>query len=146
MEKICTIGYTKKTLERFIGLLREAGVDLVVDIRLNNTSQLAGFAKRDDLAFLLKEGFGIRYEHDPRLAPAEGLLQAYKTGKDWDAYETAFSELMADRDMVSVVRAHADAHRAPCLLCSEDKPDKCHRRLLAEAVAEAIPGLEVVHL
>ena len=78
MPTICTIGYTKKSLEHFVRLLQEAGVDAVIDIRLRNTSQLAGFAKRDDLAFLLCKGFGIKYEHHPELAPTPEILDAYK--------------------------------------------------------------------
>ena len=146
MKKLCTIGYTKKPLEHFIVLLRNAGVDLVVDVRLNNTSQLAGFAKRDDLAFLLKEGFGIEYTHMPGLAPTQEMLDAYIAAKDWEAYEADFAILVSERDMVRLILEHAGGYDAPCLLCSEDDPAKCHRQLLAEAVAESQPGLEIVHL
>jgi uncharacterized protein (DUF488 family) len=146
MKKLCTIGYTKKPLERFIGLLRNAGVDLVIDARLNNTSQLAGFAKRDDLAFLLREGFGIEYVHVPDLAPTQEMLDAYSATKDWETYEADFAILMAERDMVRLVLQHTDGYESPCILCSEDDPAKCHRRLLAKAVAESRPGLEIAHL
>ena len=98
MPTIYTIGYTKKTLEHFIRLLQEAGVDAVIDIRLRNTSQLAGFAKRDDLAFLLREGFGIEYEHRPELAPTLEILKAYKTDGDWAAYEREFLSLLDSRN------------------------------------------------
>ena len=146
MKKLCTIGYTKKPLEHFIVLLRNAGVDLVIDVRLNNTSQLAGFAKRDDLAFLLKEGFGIEYAHVPDLAPTQEMLDAFTATKDWEAYEADFAILVSERDMVRLIFEHADGYDAPCLLCSEDDPAKCHRRLLAEAVTESQPGLEIAHL
>ena len=146
MKKLCTIGYTKKSLEQFIDLLRGAGVDLVIDVRLNNTSQLAGFSKRDDLAFLLREGFGIDYVHSLELAPTEELLKAYRSEKDWDAYRTGFAELIAERDMPALVPKLAEGHQTPCLLCGEDDASTCHRRLIAEAVADAAPGLEIVHL
>ena len=94
MSTIYTIGHTKKTLEHFIRLLQKAGVDAVIDVRLRNTSQLAGFAKRDDLAFLLREGFGIEYEHRAELAPTPAILDAYKTDGDWLAYEADFPVLI----------------------------------------------------
>jgi uncharacterized protein (DUF488 family) len=117
-----------------------------VDIRRRNTSQLAGFAKREDLAFLLREGFGIAYEHRPELAPTEELLTWRRRGGDWPAYVEAFERLMEERDMEVEARAALEPYRRPCLLCAEDRPDECHRRLLAERLQAAVPGLEVVHL
>ena len=146
MKKLCTIGHTKKSLEHFINLLRNAGVDLMMDIRLKNTSQLAGFSKRDDLAFLLREGFGIEYVHLPDLAPTQEMLDDYSTTKDWEMYEAKFRELIVERDMSHLVLDCASEHKTPCLLCSEDDPTKCHRRLLAEVLAASLPGLEVFHL
>jgi uncharacterized protein (DUF488 family) len=146
MPSIYTIGYTQKTLERFIRLLQGAGVDAVVDIRLRNTSQLAGFAKRDDLAFLLREGFGIEYEHRPDLAPTSEILDAYRTEGDWAAYEQAFLGLLAERDAQSIGRELLGRYHSPCLLCSEAVPDNCHRRLVAEWWIEYLPGLEANHL
>jgi uncharacterized protein (DUF488 family) len=146
MPIIYTIGHTQKTLERFIRLLQEAGVDAVVDIRLRNTSQLAGFAKRDDLAFLLREGFGIEYEHRPDLAPTSEILDAYRTEGDWVAYEQAFLPLLAERDAQSIGRELFTRYHSPCLLCSEAVPDYCHRRLVAEWWAEYLSDVKVVHL
>jgi uncharacterized protein (DUF488 family) len=146
MPTIYTIGHTKKGLERFIRLLQEAGVDAVVDIRLRNTSQLAGFAKRDDLAFLLREGFGLEYEHRPELAPSPEILDAYKAEGDWAAYERDFPPLLAERDAGALGREILARHTAPCLLCAEPTPDQCHRRLVAEYWAEQFPDVEVVHL
>jgi uncharacterized protein (DUF488 family) len=143
---IYTIGHTKKSLRQFIGLLQEAGVDAVIDVRLRNTSQLAGFAKRDDLAFLLRESFGIAYEHVLELAPTTEILDAYKKDRDWSAYEGAYPELLAERDALTVGRRLLERYQCPCLLCSEDTPDHCHRRLLAEYLAERISDLEIVHL
>ncbi len=96
-----TIGYTKKSLKDFVGRLRGAEVDCVVDIRLNNTSQLAGFAKRDDLEFLLEEGFGIRYAHMLEFAPTQELLESFKRDKDWDVYVKAYRALVGERSMVA---------------------------------------------
>jgi uncharacterized protein (DUF488 family) len=146
MPTIYTIGHTKKGLERFIQLLQEAGVDAVVDIRLRNTSQLAGFAKRDDLAFLLREGFGIEYEHRPELAPSPEILDAYKAQGDWVAYERDFAPLLAERDAGALGREILARYAAPCLLCAEPTPDQCHRRLVAEYWAGQFPDVEVVHL
>jgi uncharacterized protein (DUF488 family) len=146
MPTIYTIGHTQKTLERFIHLLQEAGVDAVIDVRLRNTSQLAGFAKRDDLAFLLREGFGIEYEHHAELAPTPEILDAYKTGGDWLAYEAHFIPLLNERNAKSIGRELLARYRHPCLLCAEPTPDHCHRRLIAEWWAEHLPDVEVIHL
>lgn len=146
MTNIYTIGYTKKSLAQFIQLLQEAGVDAIIDVRLRNTSQLAGFAKRDDLAFLLREGFGIGYEHRPDLAPTSDIRDAYKADHDWEAYERAFRPLLAERDAENIGRQILARYRRPCLLCAEPSADHCHRRLVAEHWASRLPDVEVVHL
>jgi uncharacterized protein (DUF488 family) len=146
MPTVYTIGHTKKNLERFIRLLQEAGVDAVVDVRLRNTSQLAGFAKRDDLAFLLRQGFGIEYEHRPELAPTPEILEAYKVDGDWPAYERAFLPLLDERDAEAIGRDLLTRYRHPCLLCAEPTADHCHRRLVVESWADHLPDVEVVHL
>ena len=146
MPTIYTIGYTQKPLRQFIGLLQEAGVEAVIDVRLRNTSQLAGFAKRDDLDFLLREGFGIAYEHVVELAPTAEILDAYKKDHDWPAYERAYRQLLAERDALAIGRQLLQRYQRPCLLCAEDTADHCHRRLLAEYLAEGIGDLEIVHL
>jgi uncharacterized protein (DUF488 family) len=146
MPQLYTIGFTQLTLAEFIGLLRGAGVDAVVDIRLRNTSQLAGWAKRDDLAFLLREGFGIAYEHIPLFAPSDELLDRYHADRDWDAYVPAYHALLTARPILEQGRDLLERYRAPCLLCSEPTPDRCHRRLLAEYLAEHLRGIVVTHL
>ena len=93
MVTIYTIGYKRKPLATFIDQLRQAGVDAVIDVRLRNTSHLAGYTKRDDLAFLLREGFGIAYEHHPELAPTLEIFDAYRDEKEWTAYESRFLPL-----------------------------------------------------
>lgn len=147
MDALFTIGHNKTSLRGFVERLQNARVDCVVDIRLNNTSQLAGFAKRDDLEFLLVEGFGIRYVHMLNCAPAQEMLDAYKSDRDWDRYAQSYGALIDEREMP---RGFLDAARAagwkrPCLLCAEETPDTCHRRLLAEALAAA-GSVEVTHL
>jgi uncharacterized protein (DUF488 family) len=136
MLTLYTIGYQRKPLAAFIGQLRGAGVDAVIDVRLRTTSHLCGYTKRDDLAFLLREGFGIAYEHHPELAPTLDILTAYRDDPDWAIYESRFLPLL-----VELAR-----YRAPCLLCGEPTADHCHRRLVAEYWARHLPGLTVVHL
>ncbi|HSR32730.1 MAG TPA: DUF488 domain-containing protein [Anaerolineae bacterium] len=146
MPTVFTIGHNKKSLERFVRLLQEAGVDAVIDIRLHNTSQLAGFAKRDDLAFLLRTGFRIEYEHHPELAPTPELLDAYKADGDWSAYERDFLPLLTERSAGMIGNELLSRYQRPCLLCAEPTADHCHRRLVAEWWAQHLPGVEVVHL
>jgi uncharacterized protein (DUF488 family) len=146
MPTVYTIGHTQKSLERFIQLLQKADVDAVIDVRLRNTSQLAGFAKRDDLAYLLREGFRIQYEHHPELAPTGEILDHFRANNDWAAYERAFLSLLAARDASGLGHDLLARHRHPCLLCAEPLPGRCHRRLVAEFWANYFPDLEVVHL
>jgi uncharacterized protein (DUF488 family) len=146
MPVVYTIGYTRKSLEQFIHLLQEAGVDAVIDVRLRNTSQLAGFSKRDDLAFLLRAGFSIEYEHRPDLAPTPEILEGYRASRDWPAYEAAFRQLLAQRQAHELGRELLARYERPCLLCAEPTPDRCHRRLVAEWWAGRLAGVEVKHL
>jgi uncharacterized protein (DUF488 family) len=142
---IYTIGFTQKSLRQFVTLLREAEVDGVVDIRQNNTSQLAGFAKRDDLAFIL-ETQGIGYLEEKRLAPTPDLLKRYHAGLPWSEYVPEFERMLAERPLREILRGIEERFERPCLLCAEPGPEHCHRRLVAEAFARLEPGLEVRHL
>src|SRR6478672_5024302 len=139
MPVLLTIGTSKKPLRRFIELLRGAGVDAVIDTRRNNTSQLAGYSKREDLDFLLTAGFRIGYEHRPELAPSEALLAAYLKDRDWDRYSMAFLDEMDAGSMKVVLSGLLDRCQRPCLLCACDSEKTCHRRLLADAMAEDVP-------
>jgi uncharacterized protein (DUF488 family) len=143
MTVLFTIGTNKKSLRRFIELLREAEVDAVIDTRRNNTSQLAGFSKKEDLHFLLTEGFRIGYEHQPELAPSEPLLATFQKDRDWDRYSMGFRDEMHSRPMREILSGLFDRYQRPCLLCACETADTCHRRLLAEALARERPGLEV---
>lgn len=146
MPTVFTIGFQRKPLSEFMTLLRQAGVGAVIDIRLRNTSQLSGYTKRDDLAFLLREGFGMAYEHHPELAPSPEIFDDYRQDKDWAAYEQRFNPLLVERQAEIVGRDVLSRHPAVCLLCSEPTADRCHRRLVAEYWADRIPNLTVVHL
>ena len=146
MPVLYTIGYKGKSLESFINQLRDAGVDAVIDVRLRNTSHLAGYTKRDDLAFLLSQGFGIAYEHHPELAPTSEILDAYRADPDWPAYESRFRPLLIERAADQIGRQICSRYRAPCLLCAEPTAEHCHRRLIAERWAAALPDWRIVHL
>ena len=143
--KVSTIGFTRKSAQRFFELLRQSGAARIVDVRLHNRSQLAGFAKKDDLAWLARELCGVDYVHVPSLAPTKQLLSDYRQKQiGWAAYETRFLELMKERRIeVTLSREVVDNG---CLLCSEDQPHRCHRRLVAEYLEEHWGGLEIVHL
>lgn len=143
--QLYTIGFTQKSLRQFADLLRGADVDGVVDIRLNNTSQLAGFAKRDDLAYIL-ELLGIGYLEEKRLAPSADILDRYHHDHDWLTFERAFRALLAERPLPDVLAGISSRFQRPCLLCAEPEPDHCHRRLVAEAFQRIQPDLPVQHL
>ena len=143
--KIFTIGFTKKTAQRFFETLRKSGAKRVVDVRLNNVSQLAGFAKRDDLAYFLDKVCGMQYVHMPDLAPTQEMLDAYKkNGGDWETYEKRFLDLMEKRRIEKTVPK--EVINEGCLLCSEDKPHHCHRRLVAEYLKQHWGDIEISHL
>lgn len=144
--EICTIGFTQTTAESFFGRLKGAGVGRLLDVRLNNSSQLAGFAKARDLPFFLRELVGATYEHEPMLAPTQLLLDDFKKRKgDWAEYEAAFVELMERRRIHEALRP-ADFAVRTALLCSEATAEQCHRRLVCDVLARHWKGVEVVHL
>jgi uncharacterized protein (DUF488 family) len=141
---ISTIGFTKTNAEGFFERLLKAGVKKVVDVRLHNTSQLSGFAKADDLAYLLRKIGDIQYVHEPLLAPTDPMLKAYKKEKgDWWTYEERFLELMSERQIEH--RFKPEMFDGACLLCSEAKPHHCHRRLVCEYLNEKWNGALSVH-
>jgi uncharacterized protein (DUF488 family) len=142
--KIYTIGFTKTTAQHFFNRLKDSGATKLIDVRLNNVSQLAGFAKRDDLRYFAREICAITYEHVPALAPSQDMLDEYKkNGGEWSLYEEKFLNLMAARQIENIDRENLDGG---CLLCSEDKPHHCHRRLVAEYLREKWGQLEIEHL
>ena len=142
--KLYTIGFTRSSAEKFFVRLRRAKVTSLVDVRLSNGSQLAGFAKRDDLAWFTRELCGIPYRHALELAPTAGLLDAYrKKHVDWEGYANAFVQLIRDR---AIEAADPAEFAGACLLCTEATPHRCHRRLVAEHLAANWDGVEIVHL
>lgn len=143
--KLFTIGFTKKSAEAFFTKLKQSGAKRVVDVRLNNVSQLAGFAKRNDLQFFLREICHMDYVHMPELAPTQDILDEYKKNKgDWAVYEQKFLQLMRKREIEKKIDPAVIADG--CLLCSEDKPHHCHRRLVAEYLKSQWSGIEVSHI
>ena len=140
-----TIGFTKKSARSFFTKLHDAGVIRIIDVRLNNSSQLAGFAKRDDLAFFLKGLYDIEYIHVPELAPTKDILDAYKKNKgDWNVYEGEFLELMDKRRIQDSIPKELIADG--CLLCSEHLPKHCHRRLVVEYLARHWGTIRTTHI
>jgi uncharacterized protein (DUF488 family) len=144
--KLFTIGFTKKSAETFFTRLAESGVSRLIDVRLNNVSQLAGFAKRDDLRYFTRAICRIDYQHLPELAPTPEILHRYKSQKtmDWDTYRPRFLDLLRQRRIEETVSPKL--LDGACLLCSEDKPDHCHRSLIAEYLQGKWGGIEIVHL
>ena len=142
--KLFTIGFTKTSAEKFFSRLQQAGAKKIIDVRLNNVSQLAGFAKKEDLAYFARSICGMGYQHIPTLAPTQEMLDAYKkNGGDWDEYAKHFVDLMAQR---RIERISKDSLHEGCLLCSEDKPHHCHRRLVVEYLQDKWGDVEIHHL
>jgi uncharacterized protein (DUF488 family) len=146
MPTISTIGFTQKPAERFFGLLREAGVQRLLDIRLNPGGQLAGFAKQGDLAYFLNALIDCDYRHVPALAPTADILGDYRADHDWRRYVTRFEALMDERNVPAILDRAELAATPSCLLCSEATPERCHRRLVAERIVRAWPEFAIVHL
>ena len=145
MDSVATIGFGKKGAERFVGLLRNAGVAVVVDIRRRPDSPLAGYARRRDLPFILR-CVDVGYEHEARLAPPDDLLERYRSDHDWTSYVSEFEErVLATHDAAEAMEAIHRRSELVALLCSEPTPEKCHRRLVAERMHE-LWRAEILHL
>lgn len=143
--KLFTIGFTKKSAEEFFMRLQDTGVRRIVDIRLNNTSQIAGFAKSRDLEYFLRAIAKIDYIHVPDFAPTQDIIDDYKKKKGpWSDFERRFKDLMANRNIAET--AAKTLSENDCLLCSEHTPEQCHRRLLAEHIQKQLGNIEVIHL
>ena len=143
--KILTIGFTKKSARHFFELLQASEARRIIDVRLHNASQLAGFTKRDDLSYFLDEICGMEYLHLPQLAPTQEMLADYRKRRiSWGAYEALFMELMRERRIEQMVSR--DVVSQGCLLCSEDRPHHCHRRLVAEYLKHHWGNVDITHL
>ena len=143
--QLFTIGFAGTSAEHFFNSLKQAGVKRIVDVRLNNTSQLAGFSKKEDLRFFLREVAGVEYLHVPELAPTQDILDVYKKHKgSWSVYEQEYNALLVKRGIENAISK--DTVNLGCLLCSEKKPHHCHRRLLAEYFTKHWGGVSTQHL
>lgn len=144
--EVFTIGFTKKTAAEFFGILERTGIKRLLDVRLNNSSQLAGFAKRADLGYFLAQICRADYLHEPLLAPTQEMLDAYKKSKgSWEEYERLFLQLMTERKIEEQLDRNLFAVPT-VLLCSEETAEHCHRRLVAEYLQAAWGDVEIVHL
>ena len=144
--RLYTIGFTKKPAEQFFTLLKEQQVERLVDIRLNPTGQLSGFAKQQDLQYFLCQLARCDYSHLPDLAPTDDILSAYRKDHRWTTYVQRFEALMDERNVPQSLDRSLFEAQACCLLCSEATPDQCHRRLVAERLARHWHGTEIIHL
>ena len=143
--KLYTIGFTKTNAQTFFSKLQKEGVTKIIDIRLNNVSQLAGFAKRDDLIYFLREISNCDYRYIPDFAPTKDILNAYKKKQiNWEEYVRCFSKLIKDRKIENIITS-AELNNS-CFLCSESSPKQCHRRLVAEYFKEKFGDIEIKHL
>lgn len=145
--EIFTIGFTRTTAENFFNRLKSHRIERLLDVRLNNKSQLAGFAKRDDLAYFLRELVGASYEHAPLLAPTQDILDDFKKKGEmpWGEYERRFLALLREREVEKKLSPEEFSQRT-VLLCSESTPEHCHRRLVAEYLRDHWASVEIVHL
>ena len=145
--KLYTIGFTQKTAKEFFELIKRNEIELLIDIRLNNVSQLAGFAKGKDLEYFLKEICNCGYVHDDLFAPTKELLDDYRAKKiSWDKYEEVFSEIISGRKIADRFKKLYTNNEKICLLCTEPAPQQCHRRLVAEYLKDNIDGVEIIHI
>jgi len=144
--EVFTIGFTKRKAAEFFGALRSAGVRRVVDVRLSNTSQLAGFTKKDDLPFFLRELCGAEYLHQPILAPTHEIRDNWlKHRGRWEDYERDYMALLEERKIEG--QLDRDLFTGPtALLCAEPTPEHCHRRLVLEYLQRHWGNIKVVHI
>jgi len=144
---VFTIGFTKKTAREFFSLINKNNIDFLIDVRLNNKTQLAGFTKGDDLCFFLNELCNCEYKHCDNLAPTKELLNAYQEKKiDWDKYEKQYKTLINERGNIDSFFEDCAKYNNIALLCSEPTENHCHRRLLAELICKSYPNLVVKHI
>lgn len=144
--EIYSIGFTHKGAKEFFEILKANGIERLLDVRLSNTSQLAGFTKQADLEYFLREICGAIYEHEPLLAPSEELFRAYrKEGGSWEALAAGYLKLLKTRKIESKLDK-ASFKKKTVLLCSEATPDQCHRRLALEYLQKHWGGISIHHL
>lgn len=143
--KIYTIGFSKKSVQKFFSLLAQTTANKLIDIRLNNASQLAGFTKSKDLASFLEKILNWKYVYNPLLAPTKNLLHNYQKKEiTWNDYEIEYLRIIEQRSILSIIKENEIINGV--LLCSEDRPEQCHRRLLAEYLKRNWENIEIIHL
>jgi len=145
MKTLFTIGFTKKSAQDFFEMLTEAQIDIIVDIRLNNTGQLAGFTKKNDLQYFLGL-VEIGYEHWQEFAPTKEIFNKYRNDSNWEEYENSYRNLIEQRGVLDELELSFFQYHNVCLLCSEPTPENCHRRIAAEMIAERIGNMQIIHL
>lgn len=142
-----TIGFTQKSAQRFFKLINDNKIELLLDIRLNNSSQLAGFSKGSDLQYFLKELCNCEYKHSLEFAPTEAILSAYKKKAiNWESYVEAYTALIKSRNVLSQIDEIFMKYKSICLLCSEPTHENCHRGVLANMISYALPNIIIKHL
>lgn len=146
MKTIYSIGSSKKSAEEFFNLIKESNITKIIDIRRHNTSQLTGFSKRDDLKYFLKVICDAGYEHMLSLATPESLLNKYMKDHDWKYYEKEYNKMLRDPSLKQSFEKILEDNYVTCLLCSENKPDKCHRRLVLDYIKNNIKDIKIIHL
>lgn len=145
MINIYTIGFTKKSAERFFYLLTTNKVERIIDTRLNNSSQLSGFAKAEDLKYFAKAIGNIDYLYEPEFAPTKELIKKYRDKEiSWEGYEIGYLKLLETRNISQKVKL--EEFHQNCLLCSEHLPTNCHRRILAEYLYKINNDINIIHL
>ncbi|MDZ8034860.1 MULTISPECIES: DUF488 domain-containing protein [unclassified Nostoc] len=145
MEIIYTIGFTKKSAQHFFELLKNEKIDLIADVRLNNTGQLAGFTKKKDLEYFLSL-IEIKYEHWTHFAPTKDIRDKYHTTGEWEEYQCSYRSLIKNRKALEQLNKTLLNNQRICLLCSEHTPEKCHRRIASEMLADMSKGMKIIHL
>lgn len=148
-KQLFTIGFTQKTAEKFFEILIDNNIEVVLDIRLNNTSQLSVFSKYPDIEYFLKVICNMEYRHDIKFAPDENTLKKYKKKEiDWIGYVDEFNKTMSNRNIIDYLSENYSdiANKNYCLLCSEAKENMCHRKILSNILANHFKGLTITHL
>ena len=145
MVELFTIGFTKKSAEIFFESLKKNNIKVVIDIRLNNVSQLAGFTKKEDLKYFLKSICNIDYQHIADLAPTDDILKRYRAKEiNWFEYEALFKGLLNTRHPENYIKR--EQLNYACLLCGEYAATYCHRRIVAEYFKSIYEDININHI
>ena len=145
IQKLYTMGYTQKTAEKLFNLLSEHEIKRLMDIRLHNNTQLAGFTKQNNFKYFIERLSDIEYRHIPLMAPSKDIFDDYmKNGLEWEGYELRFKRLIDQRKIEQLI--NEDEIDGACMLCCEPEATNCHRRLVAEYLQNYFKNIEIIHL